>query len=321
MWRIARAIAALVVIAAVMLAIAVHVAPTHAQQNEIYVVLYKQPAVPDNAATAIQHAGGTFLYGYDQLGIAFARSSADGFRGALLRDQQVEGVAATSRFERRIDQGQSTPSLVSANRGPAGSAVNALATDALRGPVTLASIGGMINPDAAALRSQLDAADSVSCSRGFPDTDAAAWTDHQGQGTASAATLLRMIKSAEDARHPGIARAATGNIKIAAIRVTDDDGDVSPQAMICAFAWAGAHRLTAAGDLSGSLLLTCRDDPQQRTLWYAEQRALTFAEQQGVTPLLANSSAGNATPAASPADNSDDVNACVVISTQPKTGP
>src|SRR5437763_327102 len=60
-----------------------------------YVVLYKGNAVPASAKTDVQKAGGTFVAGYDQIGVAVARSDSSSFSTAIAKDSRVEGVSST----------------------------------------------------------------------------------------------------------------------------------------------------------------------------------------------------------------------------------
>src|SRR3954451_18766751 len=61
-----------------------------------FVVLYKQNAVPASAGADIQRAGGSLVYGYDQIGVSIARSSSSSFAASLARDSGVDGVASTA---------------------------------------------------------------------------------------------------------------------------------------------------------------------------------------------------------------------------------
>ena len=65
---------------------------------ENYVVLYKQQTVSAGAAKAIQQAGGSLVYAYDQIGVAIASSSNPSFRSTLLRDSSIENAAPTTGF-------------------------------------------------------------------------------------------------------------------------------------------------------------------------------------------------------------------------------
>src|SRR3954447_22555254 len=63
-----------------------------AASADSFVVLYKGSAVPASAKADVQKAGGTFVYGYDQIGVAVARSDSASFASALAKDSRVQGV-------------------------------------------------------------------------------------------------------------------------------------------------------------------------------------------------------------------------------------
>src|SRR6478752_9509670 len=92
--RLIAAVAALLVLVAVALAAAG--GATGSSTSSTYIVLYKANAVPSDAVTSIQKAGGTLVQGYDQIGVAIASSSSDTFATSLSADKRVEGVSATA---------------------------------------------------------------------------------------------------------------------------------------------------------------------------------------------------------------------------------
>ena len=76
----------------------VPVKPAHASTMQNYIVLYKQQATPADAASTIALAGGVFVYSYDAIGVAIARSDNDQFLDNLLMDNRIENASATARF-------------------------------------------------------------------------------------------------------------------------------------------------------------------------------------------------------------------------------
>src|SRR6185437_15209405 len=79
-----------------------------AASAENYIVLYKQQTVSAGAANAIQQAGGSLVYAYDQIGVAIASSSSPSFRSNLLRDSSIENAAPTTGFATRLAPYEST---------------------------------------------------------------------------------------------------------------------------------------------------------------------------------------------------------------------
>ena len=77
-----------------------------ASQN--YIVLYNQNAVPSDAASSIANAGGTLVYSYDAIGVAFASSADPAFRDNLLKDSRIQGASATGGFAVQLNDNVST---------------------------------------------------------------------------------------------------------------------------------------------------------------------------------------------------------------------
>jgi hypothetical protein len=69
-----------------------------AASAEKYVVLYKQQAVPADAARTVERAGGTLIAAYDEIGVAISESSKPSFRANLMQDKRIDGASPTSRF-------------------------------------------------------------------------------------------------------------------------------------------------------------------------------------------------------------------------------
>src|SRR5205807_10041409 len=109
--------------------------------------------------------------------------------------------------------------------------------------------------------------------------------DDNGHGTHTAGTILA---------------AATGigivgvepNVRIAGIKAGNAAGFFFPEAVHCAFVWAGTHGFNVTNNsyFADPFYLTCHNAPVQRAIWKAEQRAIRFAMSQGVTVVAA---AGN----------------------------
>jgi len=138
------------------------------------------------------------------------------------------------------------------------------------------------HPDLAA---NVDVANSVSCVGGVPDQAPTAWDDTDGHGTHTAGTI------AAAANGIGVVGVAP-NVRIAGVKVGDPDGFFFPEAVVCAFMWAGTHHFSVTNNsyFADPWLFNCKNDPEQRAIWNAERRAIRFAMTQGVTVVAA---AGN----------------------------
>src|SRR5206468_10144761 len=167
------------------------------------------------------------------------------------------------------------------------------------------------------LAPNVDSANSVNCLTGAPVPGAVAANDDNGHGTHTAGTI------AAAANGIGIVGVAP-NVKIAGIKAGNAAGFFFPEAVVCSFMWAGSHHFDVTNNsyFADPYEYNCRNDPAQRAIWKAEQRAIRYAMNQGVTVVAAAgnesddlshptqdvTSPDNATP-----QQRDISNACVVI--------
>lgn len=267
-----------------------------------YIVVYgNSNAVPTNAAKTISQAGGTLAWTYGEIGIAIASSSSSTFAADLqARDKSIEGVSSTTGFATRLE-----PDAADAGGPASGDLPNAPATDAdslsplqwdmrqIHTPEAHAITGGspsvlvgdidtgidFTHPD---LQPNIDVADSVNCVSGVPVPGLAAQDDN-GHGTHTAGTIAAASNGF------GIVGVAP-NVRIAGIKAGDAAGFFFPEAVICAFYWAATHHVDVTNNsyFADPFLFNCKNDPVQRAIWKAEQRAILFAEQNGVTVVSAD---------------------------------
>ncbi|HEY8677440.1 MAG TPA: S8 family serine peptidase [Candidatus Dormibacteraeota bacterium] len=308
---------------------------TGTMQN--YIVLYSASAVPADASASIARAGGSLVYSYGQIGVAIARSDSTTFRSDVMKDTRIENASATGGFATRLPDEQAPANDAS---GPLpGDLPNAPATDGdtfsglqwdmrqIHTPEAHAITGGsplvlagdidtgidFHHPD---LRQNIDVADSVNCTSGVPVPGLAAQDDN-GHGTHTAGTIAAASNGI------GIVGVAP-NVKIAAIKAGDAAGFFFPESVVCAFVWAGTHHVDVTNNsyFADPFLFNCRNDPVQRAIWKAEQRAIRFAMTQGTVVVAAEGNESedlsHPTVDATSPDNTTPVtrevtNACVVI--------
>jgi subtilisin family serine protease len=317
--------------------------------------MYKSHSVPADSTRWIERSGGTVVVSYDDIGVVVARSLYDTFQAAVERDARVDGVAASTQPVAKVDpsgiedhgDGQE-PELPNA---PAGQdnldplqwhmrQIHAPEAHAITGgspAVVVGDIDTGVDKDHPDLIQNIDLTRSASCESGFPNQNPAAWDDHNGHGTHTTGTM------AAAANGFGISGVAP-HVKIAAIKSSLDSGFFFVEMVVCSFMWAGGAGIdnpatpgfdfpATAGprvDVTNNsyfmdpFLYNCRNDPAQRLLWKAAQRAILFAYKQGVTNVAAigNDSDDRAHPAfdvISPdfppgsEEEREVTNACVVV--------
>ena len=219
--------------------------------SQTYIVLYKTQSVSSDAVAAVSKAGGSIVAAYPQIGVVVATSTNTSFRSTVLRDSRVSGAAATNRFATRldVDSAEDTSATPLPDSAPAADSdslsgrqwdmvqIHAPRAHAITGGSPSVVVGDIdtgldyTHPDLAA---NVDDADSVNCVCGVPVPGSAAAMDDNGHGTHTAGTI------AAAANGIGIVGVAP-NVKIAGIKAGNADGFFFPEAVVCAFMWAGTH--------------------------------------------------------------------------------
>jgi lantibiotic leader peptide-processing serine protease len=299
--------------------------------DSTYIVLYSDGASSADAAATVSNAGGTLVANYSQIGVVIARSSDPNFAAAVRHNGNIAGAARTAGFATQVSD-------VMDNSGPVDAPTPAPGSDHLSGlqwdmnqinaPQAHAVTGGspdvvvgdidtgldFTHPD---LAPNVDFADSVSCIGGVPDTNPAAWMDDNGHGTHTAGTIAAAKNGI------GIVGVAP-NVKLAGIKAGTADGFFFPEAVVCAFMWAGTHHINITNNsyFADPWLFNCRKDPGQRAIWEAERRAIRFAQSQGTLVVSAEGNQADdlshPTVDATSPDNTtpvtrDITNACAVV--------
>jgi len=293
---------------------------------QTYIVLAKQDQA--DVAGSVQRAGGTLVASYPEIGVAIARSANLDFRGAVLKDARIQGVAATTGFGVRLRDGFAARAASAA--APVDDTFDALQWDMkqIRAPEAHAITPGSrsvlvgdldtgldwTHPDLAA---NVDFGNSASCVGGVADTAPDAWLDDNAHGTHTAGTI------AAAANGIGITGVAP-NVRIAAIKTGDMNGYFFPEAVVCAFMWAASHHMDVTNNsyFADPWYFNCRNDPEQRAIWTAERRAIRYAIQQGVTVVaamgnfaddLAHPTQDVISPDTGPGTTREITNACAVV--------
>ncbi|UVJ39421.1 S8 family serine peptidase [Arthrobacter sp. CJ23] len=308
--------------------------PAQSGEMQNYVVLYKANSVGAASLAALRQAGGTLVQTYPQIGVAIVKSDRVGFDSTLrAKDGAVQGAAATASFGVGLQEDTTDAAAAPVEPGtpaPGNDNLSGLQwdMDQIQAPAARAINGGSASvvvgdidtgldythPD---LAPNVDFSKSVSCVGGVPNQDPAAWMDANGHGTHTAGTIA--------AAKNGIGMVGVApNVKIAGIKAGNDDGFFFPEAVICAFMWAGTNGIQVTNNsyFADPWLFNCKNDPGQRAIWEAERRAIRFAQQSGTTVVAAegNQSDDLAHPTqdvTSPDDTTpvtrDISNACAVV--------
>ncbi|MFD6752576.1 S8 family peptidase [Micromonospora gifhornensis] len=267
-----------------------------------FLVLTPQGATVDRALARVAAADGRVVADYRQIGVLVVRSANRDFV-ADTAGAGVESVASTAGLGTVLDEGHTvelTPAQVAAAGGdpsteplfeqqwnmpmidlPRAHTVTAGSADVVVG--VLDSGISSSHPD---LAGQIARDKSASCLGGVADTTEAAWnpttSDH---GTHVAGTIAAARNGV------GVTGVAPG-VKVAAVKVVDNEGYIYPEAAVCGFMWAAEQgmQLTNNSYYIDPWQLNCRNDARQRPVWQAVQRAIRYSQSRGV---LTVASTGN----------------------------
>jgi subtilisin family serine protease len=213
------------------------------------------------------------------------RSQARSHATTLTRDQQLlggwsvgDGVSAAPAADPRESE-QWDMQMIKADQAHA-------TTDGSRDVVVGVLDSGIdsTHPD---LAPNLDAADSVSCiDAGHPDTTpGAAEPTTSGHGTHVAGTIAAARNGV------GIVGIAP-NVRLASVKVVNDDGFIYPEYAVCGFMWAANHHMDVTNNsyYVDPFEFWCGDQPEQAPALEAVRRAVAYSDRNGVVNVAA---AGN----------------------------
>ena len=259
-----------------------------------YLVVFSQLTTPEVANAEIAGACGTTTVYYPEIGVAVATSPDPSFLKLIgpqrAYSAQAESVAKRSVKRKKDDTELFRPSGVRSGeqwdmdliKAPAAHEITTGSKSVVVG--VLDSGVDAHHPDLAhALAPEL----SAGCLTGKPDTSPSAWIPTtSAHGTHVAGT----IAAADDGR--GTTGVAPG-VRIASVKVVDDDGFIYPEYAVCGFMWAAAQGMTITNNsyFIDPYLFTCQSEPGQRVIYEAVRRAVDYATSRNVLTVAA---AGNA---------------------------
>ncbi|TDC78348.1 peptidase S8 [Micromonospora sp. KC606] len=277
-------------------------AASAAGPDTTFLVLAPQGATTGKAAARVTAAKGTVVATYDQIGVLVVRSTNPDFVTDVA-GTGVESVASTAGLGTALEEGEtlevSAAQVANTAADPTAEPLfgqqwdmsmidvpRAHAVNAGRADVVVGVLDSGISSSHPDLASQIAKDKSASCLGGVTDTAEAAWnptaSDH---GTHVAGTIAAAVNGV------GVTGVAPG-VKVAAVKVVDNDGYIYPEAAVCGFLWAAEHgmQLTNNSYYIDPWELNCRNDARQRPVWQAVQRAIRYSQSRGVLHVA---SAGN----------------------------
>jgi subtilisin family serine protease len=259
-----------------------------------YVVLFDKGTSEANADSEVTEACGKTTIYYPQIAVGVATSAEPDFRDLIGADRAFSAqstVANRPAAAHREDETSQPPRRASVpSRDRTGeqwdmAMINAGAahevTTGSRNVVVGVLDSGVdaTHPD---LRAAVDPSLSAGCDTGRPDTSPVAWApDQSPHGTHVAGT----IAAADDGK--GITGVAPG-VRLASVKVVDEDGHIYPEYAICGFMWAAKQQMTLTNSsyFVDPWLFTCSKSGQ-RIVREALTRAVTYATAEGVLNVAA----------------------------------
>ncbi|MDK9494186.1 S8 family serine peptidase [Streptomyces katrae] len=304
---------------------------TWAAGTRAYLVI-TAPGDSSAVRSAVTANGGTVFSSYDAIGVIVAHSASGTFAQTMRGVSGVQKVGATRTSDVPADAyNPALPANPAQSTTPAGEPVRAdmsqikadqaWAVNAGSAAVKVGILDTGMDDQHQDLAPNFNAADSVSCAYGKPDTRAGAWRDVDTHGTHVAGT----IAAAKNGK--GVVGVAP-NVKISAVRVAEPGNSFFfAENTICGFVWAGDHgfKVTNNSYYTDPWQFNCPDNEDQAAIIEGVTRAQAYAESKGSLQVAA---AGNenydlahkTTDTASPNDSTPVTrtitNACLDIPTE-----
>jgi subtilisin family serine protease len=268
----------------------------------------------ESVKKAARAAGGTVVTSYDRIGVIVVHSANPDFAKVMRTVRGVQSAGATrtapltaagttdegaARFltkeqaAKAADASAATPGSepLEADQWDlrAIGADKAAQINPGSSRVTVAVIDTGVDDTHPDLAPNFSAAQSANCVGGVADTSAGAWRPYTAEdyhGTHVAGEIAAARNGI------GVAGVAPG-VKVAGIKVSDpDNGLFYPESVVCAFVFAADHgvEITNNSYYVDPWLYNCMDDPDQKAIVDAVNRAQLYAQRKGTLNLA---SAGN----------------------------
>jgi subtilisin family serine protease len=264
-----------------------------------YIVLYDRGTVPETAQSEITAACGATTIYYPQIAVAVATATDPDFVSRIGSDRAFSAqaaVASRAGSSRKVDETVLAPRRTAIPTGDRTdeqwdmAMINADTAHAITigsRNVVVGVLDSGIDATHPDLRAAVDPSLSAGCDTGRPDAASAAWSpDASPHGTHVAGT----IAAADDGK--GITGVAPG-VRLASVKVVDDDGHIYPEYAICGFMWAAQKQMTITNSsyFVDPWLFTCSKSGQ-RVVREALTRAVAYATTEGVLNVAAATNEG-----------------------------
>ncbi|MFI6097540.1 S8 family peptidase [Lentzea sp. NPDC051213] len=259
-----------------------------------YLVVFAQFTPPAVADAEITEACGSTTVYYPEISVAVATSPDPSFLKligpARAYSAQAESIASKRSVKRKKDDTELLrPSSTRSGeqwdmdliKAPAAHQVTTGSKS-----VVVGVLDSGIDPRHPDLAPALAPELSAGCLTGKPDTSPTAWIPTtSAHGTHVAGT----IAAADDGK--GTTGVAPG-VRVASVKVVDDDGFIYPEYAVCGFMWAALQGMTITNNsyFIDPYLFTCQSEPGQRVIYEAVRRAVDYATSRNVLNVAA---AGN----------------------------
>ncbi|WP_217144289.1 S8 family serine peptidase [Streptomyces sp. AC627_RSS907] len=272
------------------------------------------PRTVASVKRAIAEADGKVVAAYEKIGVLVVHSADPGFGPAIRKVPGVQSAGATRTAPltaagttdegaaERLSAEQAARTAKASAATEAGEPLEADQWDlraigadkaAKINPgssgVTVAVIDTGVDDTHPDLAPNFSAAQSANCVGGKADTSEGAWRPYTAEdyhGTHVAGEIAAARNGI------GVAGVAPG-VKVSSIKVSDpDNGLFYPENVVCAFVFAADHgvEITNNSYYVDPWLYNCMDDPDQRAIVDAVNRAQLYAQRKGTLHLA---SAGN----------------------------
>ncbi|WP_174250392.1 S8 family peptidase [Streptomyces globosus] len=304
---------------------------TWAAGTRAYLVI-TAPGDNPSVRAAVAANGGTVFSDYAAIGVIVAHSASANFAGAMRGVTGVQQVGATRTSDVPADAyNPALPANPSQSTTPTGEPVRAdmsqikadqawaVTTGSASVKVGILDTG--VDDQHQDLAPNFNAADSVSCAYGKPDTRAGAWRDVGNHGTHVAGT----VAAAKNGK--GVVGVAPG-VKISSVRIAEPGSSLFfPENTICGFMWSGDHgfKVTNNSYYTDPWQFNCPDNADQAAIIEGVRRAQEYAERKGSLQVaaagnenydLANKTVDTASPNDSTPVTRTITNACLDIPTE-----